>query len=65
MENSVLLLIVSLEVFFLGFFAGKWKDYMERNKFNKNYDNMIYKIKILERDNKYLKNKLLLKDRTL
>ncbi|WP_024620409.1 hypothetical protein [Metaclostridioides mangenotii] len=64
MENSVLVLIVSLEVFVLGFYAGKLKDYIDRERFNKNYDNMTYKIKILERDNQHLKNKLLLKDRT-
>ncbi len=64
MEYSVLVLIVSLEVFVLGFYVGKLKDYIDRDRFNKNYDNMTYKIKILERDNQHLKNKLLLKDRT-
>jgi len=40
MENSVLVLIVSLEVFVLGFYAGKLKDYIDRERFNKNYDEL-------------------------
>lgn len=64
MENSVLILVVALQVFFLGFYAGKLKDYLDRGRFNKNYDSMMYKIKILERDNRNLRNKLLVKERT-